>query len=149
MVALEYWLFRSLIGLLRHLPLPAAHLLARGIARLFDRVVPRLRRVAVGNLALAGFGNCPDIIDGVFESLARLLVAFARFPDIDAGNIREWIRYDGFEHYEEAKRRGRGVLFATGHLGNWELSAYAHALLTEPMNVMVRPLDNARIDEFV
>ena len=48
-----------------------------------------------------------------------------------------------------AKERGKGVLFATAHLGNWELSAYAHALLTEPMNVVVRPLDNPPIDEMV
>ncbi len=47
------------------------------------------------------------------------------------------------------KQRGKGVLFATGHLGNWELSAYAHALLTEPMNVVVRPLDNPVIDAIV
>jgi KDO2-lipid IV(A) lauroyltransferase len=149
MVALEYWLFRLIIGLLHYTPLAAGNLLGRGIARLFDRVVPRLRRVAGRNLELAGFGSRPDIIDGVFESLGRLLVTFAKFPDIRAGNVREWIRYEGFEHYEEAKRRGRGVLFATGHLGNWELSAYAHALLTEPMNVLVRPLDNSRIDAFV
>ncbi len=45
--------------------------------------------------------------------------------------------------------RGKGVLFATGHLGNWELSAYSHALLSAPMDVVVRPLDNPRFDAFV
>ena len=49
----------------------------------------------------------------------------------------------------EAKRSGCGVLVATAHLGNWELSAFAHALMTEPMNVMVRPLDNPLIDRLV
>ena len=41
------------------------------------------------------------------------------------------------------------MLVATAHLGNWELSAFAHALLTEPMSVMVRPLDNTLIDRLV
>ena len=45
--------------------------------------------------------------------------------------------------------QGKGVLFATAHLGNWELSAYAHALADEPMNVVVRPLDNPLIDAIV
>ena len=62
-------------------------------------------------------------------------------------NIHEWIRYEGYEHFAEAMRRGRGVLFATAHLGNWELSAFAHALLSRPMYVIARPLDNRRIDE--
>jgi KDO2-lipid IV(A) lauroyltransferase len=85
----------------------------------------------------------------VFRSIARVLVAFAKFPSIRRDNVARWIRYEGFEHFEEALRRGRGVLFATAHLGNWELSAYAHALLSAPMSVVVRPLDNPLIDRLV
>ena len=44
--------------------------------------------------------------DGVFRSVARMLVAFSRFPDLDSNNIGQWIRYEGFEHFTEAKRRG-------------------------------------------
>jgi KDO2-lipid IV(A) lauroyltransferase len=50
---------------------------------------------------------------------------------------------------EAALRQGRGVLFATAHFGNWELSAYAYALLAAPMDVVVRPLDNPSIDALV
>ena len=55
----------------------------------------------------------------------------------------------GLEHYLEAKKAGRGILFATAHFGNWELSAFAHALMTEPMHIMIRPLDNPGIDRLV
>jgi KDO2-lipid IV(A) lauroyltransferase len=89
------------------------------------------------------------IVDGVFRSIARLLVAFARLPRIRRENVAEWIRCEGFEHFEEALRGGRGALVATGHLGNWELSAFAHALLASPMHVVVRPLDNPRLDALV
>lgn len=89
------------------------------------------------------------IVDGVFGSIARMLVALARFPSIDASNVSQWIGYEGIEHYQKAKEQGRGVLIATAHLGNWELSAFAHALMTEPMHVMVRPLDNPLVDRLV
>jgi KDO2-lipid IV(A) lauroyltransferase len=89
------------------------------------------------------------IVDGVFENISRMLVALARFPALNASNISQWIRYEGFEHYERSKQEGRGVLIATAHLGNWELSAFAHGLMTEPMNVMARPLDNPLIDRLV
>lgn len=118
--------------------------------RTFDLLMPRLRRYAVRNLEIAGLQGGDDLVDRVYRSLARVLAALARFPHINKQNIAEWIHYAGFEYYEEAKRRGKGVLFATAHLGNWELSAFAHALMSgEPMNVVVRPLDNARIDELV
>jgi KDO2-lipid IV(A) lauroyltransferase len=63
--------------------------------------------------------------------------------------LSRWIRLEGGEHFENALRAGRGVLFATAHLGNWELSAFAHALLAAPMSVVVRPLDNPLIDAMV
>lgn len=149
MQTLAYWLFRLILATLRYAPLPVAWRLGAGYARLFDRLVPRLRAVALRNLEIAGMERRPDIVDGVFDSIGRMLVVFSRFPDIHGENIHDWISYEGLEHYAEAKRRGKGVLFATAHLGNWELSAFAHGLMTEPMNVVVRPLDNPRIDELV
>ena len=141
---------RILLESLRRAPLPVAVALSRFYVRAFDRAVPRLRRTAVRNLSLAlPEADANAVTDGVFRSIARLLLSFARFPKINAANIHEWIRYEGLDNYLAAKERGRGVLIATGHIGNWELSAFAHALMTEPMHVVVRPLDNPGIDAIV
>ena len=145
----ECLLVRATLRVLGALPRRPSLALALQIAKVFDRVAPRLRQAARENLLRAGYSSPEPIIDGVFVSLGRLLHGFAHLPSIDRGNVREWIDYEGFEHYEEAKRRGKGVLFATGHLGNWELSAFAHAVLTEPMQIVVRPLDNSQLDRFV
>ena len=150
---LEYWMALAVVESLAWTPLAVANWLARRYAGLLDLALPRLRRVALSNLAMA----LPEldrrahqrIADGVFRSIARLLVTFARFPHIHRGNIGDWIRYEGFEHFEEARKRGRGVLFATAHLGNWELSAFAHAWMAAPMYVVIRPLDNPKIDALV
>jgi KDO2-lipid IV(A) lauroyltransferase len=144
---------RSLLLSLEHTPRGISESLGIFYAKLLDHAIPRFRRIAHRNLSLA----YPDqtlawrtqIIDGVFESIGRMLSVFARFPQIDAANISEWIRYDGFEHYQAALAQGKGVLFATAHLGNWELSAFAHALLAKPMSVVVRPLDNPILDGLV
>ena len=149
----EYLAVRALLGTLRRLPRPVAERVAAGFVGLLDKVVPKLRRAARMNLAFAlperSAKERESIIDGVFQTTARVLVAFAKFPDINARNVHEWIQYEGLEHYQCAKTHGRGVLVATAHLGNWELSAFAHALMTEPMGVIVRPLDNPRVDALV
>ena len=130
-----------------------AHALGRFYARLLDLAIPRLRRVARRNLDAAYPELEPArreaIVDGVFRSIARLLVSFARFPRIHRGNLDRWIRLEGGEHFQKALEAGRGVLFATAHLGNWELSAFAHAMLAAPMSVVVRPLDNPLLDRLV
>ena len=143
----------AVVGSLACTPLSVSHWLARRYAGLLDMALPRLRRVAMRNLAMAlpEVDSCAhrQIADGVFRSIARLLVTFARFPRIHRDNVGDWIRYEGFEHFEEARRRGLGVLFATAHLGNWELSAFAHACMAAPMYVVIRPLDNPKIDALV
>src|SRR5579862_680963 len=150
---LEYWMALAVVATLQWPPRRVAHWLARGYAGLLDLALPRLRGVALANLAMA----LPDlshaehlrITAGVFRSIARLLETFARFPRIDSGNVGRLIRYEGYHHFEAASARGRGVLFATAHLGNWELSAFAHALMSAPMHVVIRPLDKPRIDALV
>lgn len=150
---LEYAIARVMLAGLRFLPLPLARLFSNFCAILLDLLIPKLRRVARINLAFALPELPPDhrehLINGVFRGIARLLLAMSRFPDIDKTNVDRWIRYEGLEHYLAAKAKGRGVLVATAHLGNWELSAFAHAIMTEPMNVMVRPLDNPYVDRLV
>ena len=123
--------------------------LSNVVAKLLDLLVPRLRRIAVKNLTMAGFSNPDRIADGVFLSVARLLRTFARLPRLTPQNISALIRYDGLENFQTALARGRGVLVATAHLGNWELSAFAHAWMTAPMHIVVRPIDNPRIDALV
>jgi len=149
----EYAAVRFVVASLAWTPRRLADWLGNRYGRLLDSAVPRLRRIARRNLELAFPEKSAEererIADGVFRSIGRILVAMARFPGINGGNVNDWIRYDGFEHFEEAKRRGAGVLFATAHLGNWELSAFAHALMAEPMHFVVRPLDNPLIDAFV
>ena len=150
---LEYAAALSVVGSLRVAPRPAAERLARLYTRLLDVALPRLRRVAMRNLALAmpekTAAEHRAITAGVFDSIARLLVAVSKFPGIRRENLSRWVRSEGLEHVEAARRAGRGVLFATAHLGNWELSAFAHALLAEPIHVVVRPLDNPLIDRLI
>jgi KDO2-lipid IV(A) lauroyltransferase len=103
-------------------PLPIAKRLAAAYARILDLGVPRLRQVGRRNLAMAmpekSEREREAILDGTFRSIGRVLLAIARFPSINCQNVAQWIRYHGYEHFEAALNRVKGVLFATGHLGN-------------------------------
>lgn len=148
---MEWAVVSLLMGTLRVLPRSLAFALALALTALLRLTVPRFTRIARRNLQIAfpEFDESQRLhcIDGCFRNMARVLVAVAKFPLITRASVSEWIRYEGFEHFEAALRRGKGVVFATGHLGNWELSAYAHALLSAPMSFVVRPLDNPLLDQ--
>ncbi len=134
-------------------PLPLARPLARALANIAHACVPRWRNVARQNIE-AVFPALDEharerLERGCYETLGRNLLAFSRLPRLTPANIGQWIEYEGFEHYEDAVKRGKGVIFLTAHLGAWELSSAAHALFGNPMDVMVRPLDNPLLQRFV
>lgn len=147
---MEYAAARAVLFTLARGSRQRAEKRARRYVALLGRFIPRLRRTAFRNLELAmpGLSRTEQerIVEGSFLSIARILVAMSRFSTIGPKNISEWIRYEGFEHFEQSIARGKGVLFATAHLGNWELSAFAHAIMARPMSFVVRALDNPKID---
>jgi len=150
---LEYalvWFWIKVVGLL---PRPLAR--AKGIALglLVYLLHGRLRHVGMRNLKLA-FPQMPRrerrrILRGVFISLGRQLAEVCLFPRYTRENVSKVVIYDGFENFERAYARGKGVLFLTAHLGAWELSAFAHSLQGHPLWIVMRSLDNERVDHLL
>ena len=89
------------------------------------------------------------ILRGVYRHLGWQLVEFCRMTRYTAENTRDWMRTEGLEHYLAAQARGKGVLVLTGHLGAWELSSFYHSLMGYPMGMVIRRLDNRRLDAYV
>jgi len=150
---LEYALVWPWIKLLGILPRSLARAIAIGIGLSVYHLYPRLRDVGMRNLSLA-FPNMSEedrerIVRGEFASLGRQLAEFCRFPTYTRENVSEVVVYDGLENYERAFARGKGVLFLTGTLGAWELSAFAHSLYGHPRWIVMRPLDNPYLDRLV
>ena len=99
----------------------------------------RLRRVGLRNLEMA-FPEMPErerrrILRGVFVSLGRQLAEFCLLPTYTRENVSRVVIYDGFENFDRAREKGKGVLFLTGHLGGWELSSFVHSLQGNPLQV--------------
>jgi Kdo2-lipid IVA lauroyltransferase/acyltransferase len=147
---LEYataWLIVKFLGAL---PRPLARAAGITLAWVIYLLHIRLRAVGVRNLALAfpekSRRERARILRGVFTSLGRQLAEVCLFPKYTRENIAQVVVYDGFENFERAVARGKGVLFLTAHLGGWELSAFAHSLYGHPLHVVMRALDNPYLD---
>jgi Kdo2-lipid IVA lauroyltransferase/acyltransferase len=150
---IQYWLVVGVARALGSTPRAMARLLAGGIAGTVYLLLGRLRRVGERNLELAlpgiSRGERTRILRGVYRNLGWQLVEFCRMQRYTAKNVESWIRTEGLENYLSARDRGKGVLVLTGHLGAWELSSFYHSLMGYPMGMVIRRLDNRRLDEFV
>jgi Kdo2-lipid IVA lauroyltransferase/acyltransferase len=150
---LEYaaaWPFIKILGIL---PRRMARAVGIGLAYLVYIFHVRLRQVGMRNLAMAFPGKSESerarILRGEFASLGRQLAEVCQFPKYTRENVDRIVAYDGFENYERAHARGKGVLFLTAHFGGWELSAFTHSLHGHWMHVVVRPMDNLYLDQLI
>ncbi|HVP44361.1 MAG TPA: lysophospholipid acyltransferase family protein [Terriglobales bacterium] len=150
---LEYAPVWLLVKVLGALPRPLSRALAITLAHAVYWLHPRLRKVGLRNLEIAFPEKSPAvrrrILKGTFTSLGRQLAEFCLFPRYTRENASRVILYDGFENYDSAHRRGKGVIFLTAHFGGWELSSFFHSLTGHPLHIVVRPLDNPYLDALV
>lgn len=150
---LEYFATWCLIRALGLPPRSLARLAGAAIGALAYRLLPRLRTVGHRNLRLAfpekSVSERDQILRGMYRSLGWQLAEFCQMSRYTLGQANTFIRYEGLENYLAAKAQGRGVLVLTGHLGAWELSSFYHSLAGHPMSMVIRRLDNPRVDALV
>jgi len=150
---LQYWPVALLVRFIGLLPRPMAHGAGIMIGGLVYYLHPRLRRVGRRNLEIAlpekTGAERRKILRGVYVSLGRLLGESCLFPRYTRENAAAIAVYQGFENFEAAEQRGKGVLLLTAHLGGWEVGSFFHALQGHPMHIVVRPLDNPYVDALV
>ncbi len=150
---LEYAVVWLILKILAALPRKLARGLAVGVTRVLYALLPKLQKTAEFNLQLA-FPEWSEaqrhaVIQGMLRNLGWMAAEFARLPRLTKENIEQLVVLDGQENFLEGQKRGKGVLYLTGHIGAWELSSFAHALYGFPLHYMARPIDNARVDKLV
>ena len=150
---LEYALAWLLIRGISILPRPVARAAGIGLGQLVYLLHGKLRRVGMRNLQLAfpqkSAHERRRILRGEFTSLGRRLAEVCLFPSYTRENVTKIVVYDGFENFERAEARGKGVIYLTAHLGGWELSAFSHSIQGHPLHVVMRSMDNPFLDRFI
>jgi KDO2-lipid IV(A) lauroyltransferase len=150
---LEYALVWLIVKAVGALPRPLARAKGISLAWTVYLLHPRLRRVGMRNLGMAfpekSRRERARILRGVFTSLGRQLAEVCLFPSYTRENVSKVVVYDGFENFERAFARGKGVLYLTAHFGGWELSAFTHSLHGHWMHVVMRPMDNVHLDALI
>ena len=150
---LLYLLARVAVRLFRTLPLHmgirVGGLLGRFAYGLLRR--ERLRALEHLDIALSDGMNLKErkgIAAGCFENLGKNAVELVNFPRL-RNELDRRITLQGREYLDETLAKGRGVIWITGHLGNWELMACYMATLGYPFRVVARKLYDERLNRLL
>ena len=84
-----------------------------------------------------------------YESLGRTAIETALLPARSREQLLAMFsRVDGWDVVERAMAQGRGILFVTGHLGNWELAG-SFVASRVPLEAVARRMQNPLFDEYL
>jgi KDO2-lipid IV(A) lauroyltransferase len=122
----------------------------RAAGRLYSRLDARRRTLAGENLARAfpdlGPAGVEALCVRVFEHFGGVAAELLHAARHDTADALSRVEAEGAEIARAAYATGRGVLFLTAHLGNWEWAALGTCALGIPCAVIARPLDNPVLD---
>ncbi len=134
----------------------------RLIGLLMFRIMGARRRVAIDNIRQAlpymkqsPEWTCPfetpeEIARETFINLGRSFLEACRLYHGRDNRLIDIIEIRGMEHYDAARAKGKGLIFLTGHCGNWELVALTYArLFHTSLSVVARRQNNPYLNTMV
>jgi phosphatidylinositol dimannoside acyltransferase len=138
--------------LVRKLPEPLAFALGGAGGRLYHRLDRGRREALEANLAQVlgpgtGRRELARAVRRGFASYGRYWVEAFRLEDLAAASIRERLRIEGREHIDDALAAGRGAIFASPHIGNWDAGGAWLAASGYPATAVVERLRLAELYE--
>jgi KDO2-lipid IV(A) lauroyltransferase len=131
--------------LMRYVPVGIAHRLVGWFTPLALAFAPGFVRRASANMAQV-LGRAVDdpavkrMTTAAFANYARYMVDIIRLPNIERAELLTGVEIRGWENVDKAFAHGKGIIFATGHIGSWDMAGATFAAQGFRVSVLVETL---------
>lgn len=130
------WLAKGFCFVIIHLPRPVQAFLGQVIGWLWFDVLRIRRKVVMDNLARAfpewsKKRRC-EVARQSLHHMGYDLIEYCYLPFLTKENYQEHVVFEGWEHMEAARAKGKGVCCLTLHLGHGDLAVSAMSLAGLP-----------------
>jgi KDO2-lipid IV(A) lauroyltransferase len=143
----RYRAFKAVQSIVERLPRPWAYALAVVAARFAWWFSPLARPRLEFNLKVA----CPELADDPvalrrtswfnFRNHAKSYVDLMMLPTASIEAMRPLLKVEGWEHLEEARAQGKGVLVVSCHMGSYEVVAAIWSATLAPVSFFAEELE--------
>ena len=150
----QYYGIRGSVAALRRLSFERASAFGERIGMLGYRPFG-IRKAVVQRQVAAAFPGLSEpeverIARASYANLGRTTIETALLPTYSREQVLSLVEHaDGWEHVERAFALGRGVMFVSGHLGNWELGGSYVAARGVPLEAVARRMENPLFDQYL
>lgn len=124
----RYYAFKIAGFTLCYLPKKVGYLVAYLIADIIYISSPRLRAAVADNMKhvlgpQVDNATLKQAVRGVLRNTAKNYFDLIKIPRIKLDDIERSITIHGWHHFEQALKRGKGVILVTAHLGSFDMCA--------------------------
>ncbi|BBB91577.1 MAG TPA: lysophospholipid acyltransferase family protein [Methylomusa anaerophila] len=141
----QYYTLKAISRAVCLLPYPAVLLLGEILGRLYYHTAGRQRRRAIKQIR-EGLGLSQEeaaaVIKRSFIKLGQTFCEVFYTPALNPDKIKRYVTIENRHYLEQALAQGKGVVFLTAHLGNWEWFGAALALNGFPVADIVKNQPN-------
>jgi KDO2-lipid IV(A) lauroyltransferase len=153
-MAKGYSVFRYFGWLVSKLPWPAVYFVSSMVRLLLHRILRYRRDVVLENLRRSFPDKSPGEIRKIsnlfYRNLADISLEVMKLEGIDDDELLRRFHFNGYEILETSFSRGRSVIVAIGHCGNWEWMGTALGLIAPVKGfAVVKPLSNPGFHRYI
>ena len=135
------------------LPLTLSRKVAEVLAYFIAKVVHLRRKVTLDNLKYAfpekSDAELEQIYTSCWRHFVRVGAEIAKLPQFNQEFVERWIDTDNIKVFDEALLEKKGVIFASGHFGNWEWLGGAMSVIGYDMTYVITPQSNPLSDRWL
>lgn len=88
------------------------------------------------------------IADGMYRHLGVMVIEFCRFEYLKPDELHDYVEIVGAEKVQAILQQGQGIIFLTGHIGNFELLGVMGSILKVPLNIITKRIKPAALNTY-
>lgn len=117
----------------------------------FFYLIPIRKQIALDNLSLAFPDKDEiwktDIVKNCYINLGINLLEILYLPKMRKEMLDTIVSFEKHHLIVESLHKGHGVFFISGHISNWEITAFAYAkIFRGKLNILAKPQSNKFVD---
>ena len=136
--AVRYWLVLWVVRLIESRPATVLPRLKRLLLKVMPLFFAREMNRARGLLPVEFAPQSDKILSGMVQNQVSSLLEVFLYEKLLAADP-QFIRVEGKEHLDAARKAGRGIIILSGHYGSWELVGYTLIRLGFDLHAIARP----------
>ena len=150
---LEFFIVKLLFAIFSRISFESGKRVAWIIYILIAKIIRYRRAVIISNLQQVYGSDLPrplnEMLNGIYRNFVFLWMEILQIGRLNPQNLEQRIQVHGSELIDQALNEGKGVLFLSGHYGNFEWLGQYYAMKGYGVNGIAKRQSNRYVNQLI